>query len=158
MRNYDFSKITWPVMSCLSAGDLSLRWGRKMPQIMEVLVTKFQGLGCFRTWEIMVLVKSPDQWRHASQQGVQGVGAGSKDSSCPSGPAYQVWWRMDFYILRYLHFLAKIAYFAICICTLQRNCDDNSKIVYCKILFIWCTTRYTIRQTCVPRKVTRCTK
>ena len=38
---------------------------------------------------------------------------------------------MDFYMLRYLHFLAKIAYFTICICTPERNSGDNSEIVYC---------------------------
>ena len=45
---------------------------------MEVLATKFQGLGCFRTWEIMILVKSCDQWCHATQQGVQGWVQGQK--------------------------------------------------------------------------------
>ena len=107
--------------SRFSTGGLNLDWSQKMPQVMEVLATKFQGLGCFRTWEITILVKSRDQWRHTFHWGVQGVGAGSKKFSCPSSPTYQVWWRMYFYMLRYLHFLAKIGYFAICICTSERN-------------------------------------
>ena len=123
--------------SRFSAGGLNSDWGQKMPQVMEVLATKFQGLGCFRTWEITILVKSRDQWRHTFQRGVQGVGAGSKNFSCPSSPTYQVWWRMDFYMLRYLHFLAKIGYFAICIYTSERNGGDNSEIVYCIICCFW---------------------
>ena len=132
LRNYDFIKITWPVMSHLSVMGLIWRCGQKTPQVIEVLATKFQDLGCFRTWEITILVKSRDHWRHASQQGVQRVGAGSKVSSCPSSPTYQVWWRMDFYMLRYLHFLAKIAHFPFVLAPLNvmAGIAPKSSIIY----------------------------
>ena len=41
-------------------------------------------------------------------------------------------------MLRYLHFLAKIAYFAICICTPEPNGGDKSKIVYSQGTGIYC--------------------
>ena len=69
--------------------------------------------------------------RHASQQGVQGVGVGSKVSHAlvvlPT--KFGEKW-ISISMLRYLHFLAKIAYFAICICNHEHNGSNNSEIIY----------------------------
>ena len=59
----------WRQALGVSVEGLSLGWNEKMPQVIEALAAKFQGLGCLRTWEITILVKSRDQWCYAFQWG-----------------------------------------------------------------------------------------